>query len=32
MTNQFGLLGGSLDYSNAAADEFHDWLDTEHIP
>lgn len=32
MGNQFGLLGGSLDYSNAAADEFHDWLDTEHIP
>ncbi len=32
MANRLGLLGGSLDYSNAAADEFHDWLDTEHIP
>ncbi len=32
MANRMGLLGGSLDYSNAAADEFHDWLDTEHIP
>lgn len=32
MANRLGLLGGSLDYSNAAEDEFHDWLDTEHIP
>jgi hypothetical protein len=32
MANRLGLLGGSVDYSKAAADEFHDWLDTEHIP
>ena len=30
--DRLGLLGGSVDYSNAAEDEFHDWLDTEHIP
>ncbi len=27
-----GLLAGSVDFTNAAEDEFHDWLDTEHIP
>ena len=32
MGKRLGLLAGSVDYSNAAADEFHDWLDTEHIP
>ena len=32
MANRLGLLGGSVDYSRAAADEFHDWLDSEHIP
>ena len=25
MEDRLGLLGGSLDYSNAAEDEFHDW-------
>jgi len=32
MAKRMGLLAGSVDFSNAAADEFHDWLDTEHIP
>ena len=32
MAKRLGLLAGSVDFSNAAADEFHDWLDTEHIP
>jgi hypothetical protein len=32
MATRLGLLAGSVDFSNAAADEFHDWLDTEHIP
>ncbi|MPZ44995.1 MAG: hypothetical protein GEV05_16655 [Betaproteobacteria bacterium] len=27
-----GLLGGGFDSSGAAADEFDDWYDTEHIP
>src|SRR5687768_14972438 len=27
-----GLLGGGFDFSNAAADEFNDWYDTEHVP
>ena len=27
-----GLLGGGFDSSRAAADEFDDWYDTEHIP
>lgn len=29
---RMGLLAGSVNFSNAAEDEFHDWLDTEHIP
>jgi hypothetical protein len=27
-----GLLLAAFDFSNAAADEFHDWYDLEHIP
>jgi hypothetical protein len=27
-----GLLFASFDFSNAHADEFHDWYDLEHIP
>lgn len=27
MAKRLGLLAGSVDYSSAAADEFHDWLD-----
>jgi hypothetical protein len=27
-----GLLLAVFDYANAAADEFHDWYDLEHIP
>jgi hypothetical protein len=27
-----GLLGGGFDSTRAAADEFNDWYDTEHIP
>ena len=27
-----GLLLVAFDYTNAHADEFHDWYDTEHIP
>jgi hypothetical protein len=32
MNKNYGLLVLGLDYSMAAADEFHDWYDTEHIP
>lgn len=32
MSEPYGLLVAGFNYSNAAADEFHDWLDTEHIP
>lgn len=32
MAQAYGLLVAGFNYSNAAADEFHDWLDTEHIP
>ena len=27
-----GILAVAFDYTNAHADEFHDWYDTEHIP
>ena len=27
-----GLLGVGFDFSNAHADEFHDWYDLEHLP
>ncbi len=27
-----GLLMAAFDFSNAAADEFHDWYDLEHVP
>ena len=27
-----GILVAAMDYSDVAADEFHDWYDTEHIP
>src|SRR5437868_14007985 len=27
-----GILIAAMDYSDVAADEFHDWYDTEHIP
>src|SRR5215470_17506507 len=27
-----GLLVAAFDFSNAHADEFHDWYDLEHIP
>ncbi len=27
-----GILIAAFDYSNAAADEFHDWYDLEHLP
>jgi hypothetical protein len=27
-----GLLIAAMDFSDVAADEFHDWYDTEHIP
>ncbi len=27
-----GLLIAAFDFSNAAADEFHDWYDLEHLP
>ena len=27
-----GVLIAAMDFSNAAADEFNDWYDTEHIP
>ena len=30
--NKKGLLFASFDFSNAHADEFHDWYDLEHIP
>ena len=32
MTRPLGLLLSCFDYSPVAADEFHDWYDTEHIP
>jgi len=32
MAQAYGLLVAGFNYSNVAADEFHDWLDTEHIP
>ena len=32
MTKPLGLLLSCFDYSPVAADEFHDWYDTEHIP
>ena len=27
-----GLLLASMNFKNAAEDEFHDWYDTEHLP
>jgi hypothetical protein len=30
--DSYGLLVAGFNYSNVSADEFHDWLDTEHIP
>ena len=27
-----GVLIAAMDFSNVAADEFHDWYDTEHLP
>ena len=27
-----GMLIAAIDFSNAAADEFHDWYDLEHVP
>jgi len=32
VTQPLGLLIAGFDYANAAADEFHDWYDTEHVP
>lgn len=32
MPKPLGLLLSCFDYSPVAADEFHDWYDTEHIP
>ena len=27
-----GILIAAMDFSDVAADEFHDWYDTEHVP
>ena len=27
-----GILIAAMNIGNAAADEFHDWYDTEHLP
>ena len=27
-----GILIAAMNFSDVAADEFHDWYDTEHIP
>ncbi len=32
MAKPYGLLVAGFNYSNAAADEFNDWYDTEHVP
>jgi len=32
MDGPYGLLVAGFDYSNAGADEFNAWYDTEHVP
>ena len=32
MAQPYGLLVAGFNYARAAADEFHDWYDTEHVP